>query len=235
MFDGGKGDDVFLGGSEQSSPNQGTDTADYESSSRSITVDLEGESRDGQIVHAWGRSIGDDQLFSIENVRGGKGDDTIKGDRSGNELRGNGGEDKLAGRDGKDKLYGGEDNDRLYGDDGDDKLKGDSGKDKLKGGDGEDRLNGGSGNDELNGGDDEDEFVFDDGYDKDVITDFENDTDVLCLDDSLWSGTKSVGDILNKFGKIVNGDAVFDFGSGDILTVLDVENLSWFKNDIIIA
>lgn len=106
----------------------------------------------------------------IENVRGGRGNDTIIGNQAKNTLWGNNGNDTLYGGEGDDKLYGGKGVDVLYGGPGNDYLYvdakgsalyggadndwlyGGAGHDGLDGGGGNDRLYGGAGNDRLVGG-----------------------------------------------------------------------------------
>jgi Ca2+-binding RTX toxin-like protein len=64
-------------------------------------------------------------LFALENLTGGSGNDTLVGDNAANVLRGNAGNDTLSGE---------------------------GGADRLDGGDGDDTLNGGTGNDQFLGG-----------------------------------------------------------------------------------
>ena len=104
---------------------------------------------------------------TIENARGGSGDDTITGNAADNTLIGNAGDDTLKGVGGEDILLGLDGNDTLLGGDGDDTLKGAGGDDSLLGGDGVDTLIGDDGNDTLNGGlgaDDMDGGLGDDLY-----------------------------------------------------------------------
>ena len=234
-LDPGSGNDFIFGGSQEWEVNQGTDTIDYGTSTKSVRVRLEGEEVSGKIVHATGSSIGTDRIYSVENVRGGSGADNIAGDAAKNVLYGNDGEDKLYGRDGADTLYGGSQRDSLYGEAGNDKLYGEGSGDVLNGGDGNDRLDGGTGSDKLTGGAGEDLFVYAVNYAKDKVLDFVDDMDTLRLNDNLWSGAKSVSEVIKSFADLVDGDAVFDFGDGDILTIADVDSLSSLKNDILIV
>lgn len=80
---------------------------------------------------------------TIENGRGGSGDDVLTGNAAGN---------LLAGRSGNDRASGGGGNDQLYGYAGNDVLRGGLGNDVLWGATGSDRLDGGAGADTLNGG-----------------------------------------------------------------------------------
>ena len=129
------------------------------------------------------------------------------------------GDDTLKGNEGDDYLKGGEGNDLLKGNKGDDLLKGKEGDDYMKGGNGQDTLTGNEGNDTLYGNDDDDIFEFYQGNDSDLIVDFENDIDTLYIDHNI-SGISSddVSSALSKAEQI-GSDVLFDFGSGDILTV----------------
>ncbi len=79
---------------------------------------------------------------TIENARGGQGNDTIVGNDAGNQLRGNGGDDTISGANGSDVIDGGLGNDTEKGGSGNDTfLAGiDRGNDTLNGGDGIDTI-----------------------------------------------------------------------------------------------
>lgn len=182
----------------------------------------------------------------IENAIGGNGDDLILGNNGRNTLTGGGGTDVLRGNGGNDLLRGGTGGDTLKGGGGDDSLKGEAGKDKLfgdsgkdvlsggsgndslKGGSGRDTLDGGGGNDVLLGGGGADRFVFAAGGDRDRIKDFADDLDSLRL--------KGFGDLDTVLGHAsqIGADVVFDFGGGDVLTVLNM-TVDALGDDIIIA
>lgn len=120
---------------------------------------------------------------TIENARGGTGNDTITGNDVSNRLFGGAGDDSLfgyagadvlvgdsgndtlEGGDGNDRLYGKEDNDTLRGGDGADLLLGEDGNDTLYGDAGADRLYGGSNDDIIYGGDDNDRLYGQNGND----------------------------------------------------------------------
>lgn len=152
ILDGGAGNDRLYGGAQAWDRPNGSDTADYRSSTAAIKVNLEGFYENGVLYHASGSQIGKDALYSIENIWGGNAGDEIVGNAEANILKGNGGSDKLYGRGGSDKLHGGSGNDLLFGEDGNDILYGDAGNDTLDGGAGSDKLYGGDGNDILKGG-----------------------------------------------------------------------------------
>ena len=77
-------------------------------------------------------------VSTIENIKGGFGNDALVGDARANTITGNDGDDTLTGRDGDDTLDGGPGEDALNGGDGDDTLDGGPGEDTLNGGDGND-------------------------------------------------------------------------------------------------
>lgn len=195
-----------------------------------------------------GRS-GNDFIYGDEGddtIYGNSGRDVLYGDDGNDTVRGNDGRDTLFGGRNDDLLIGGNQNDVLLGGIGDDTLRGQVGNDRLLGGDGNDILSGGGfadvllgqdGNDTLTGGSGADQFFFFLGYDADTITDFSDDEDQLRLDDALWagSGALTAAQVISTFASVVNGDAVFDFGNGDILTVEGVTNLSILENDIFIV
>jgi uncharacterized delta-60 repeat protein len=103
---------------------------------------------------------------------------------------GNGLNNVIIGDSGFDTLNGLDGSDTLLGNWGDDNLMGGNGLDSLDGGNGEDTLNGGLGNDVLTGGADDDHFTFNTALSStnvDTITDFGDGTDIIWLDDSIFS------------------------------------------------
>jgi Ca2+-binding RTX toxin-like protein len=126
---------------------------------------------------------------------------------------------------------GGAGNDTLIGNGAKNLLKGNNGSDVLKGKAGADTLVGNRGNDKLKGNAGNDNFVFKNNFNKDKVLDFQDNKDTIRLDDNLWNGTKSVNKVLSQFGTQNGSDFVFDFGDGDILTILDVTR-SQLNNDI---
>jgi Ca2+-binding RTX toxin-like protein len=128
---GGSGADLLHGG-------DGLDTANYDVSSRNVSIDL-----------ATGACSGDaagDQLVSIENFRGSNHNDQLGAAIAGGVLDGRDGDDRLYGNAGSDTLIGGSGADRLYGSSGNDRFIG--GRTLYgggEGGDGGDLLHGGGG------------------------------------------------------------------------------------------
>lgn len=110
--DGAVSADVMLGGA-------GIDTVGYEFSTKPVTVDLDGASRDdGQAGEH--DTVGAD----VEDLVGGTGADRITGNNADNGLFAGGGADVVHGGGGNDTIYGDAGADWLYGDAGDDSLDG---------------------------------------------------------------------------------------------------------------
>jgi Ca2+-binding RTX toxin-like protein len=153
VLKGGNGDDVLSGGG-------GVDSYDGGDGNDTILVD----SDSGNIIDLFQSTVindgygnrEDNAITSIENLSGGKGNDTLIGDNGANILTGNDGQDFLNGKGGNDQLNGGALEDILVGGDGDD---------NLSGGTQDDTLYGGKGNDILNGGSENDYVAFDNTYD----------------------------------------------------------------------
>jgi len=190
----------------------GTDTLDASAKTSAVHLDL----REGEFS-AFGSY--DDVVIAygvqIENATGGSGDDTIIGNGLANMLQGKGGSDTINAGANDDQIKGGGGKDILKGQGGKDNLKGGSGNDTLKGGAGKDTLNGQEGNDKLFGNKGPDRFVFTKNGDKDTIRDFENDIDEIRI---IGLGTEAQ---VLAMASNIDGDVVFDFGNGDMLTVLN--------------
>ncbi len=159
----------------------------------------------------------------IENVFMGDGNDTVFGNGLGNEIHGMRGNDLLRADLG---------NDKVYGDDGKDTLHGEDGNDKIWGGDSADQIYGSAGKDQLYGDLGNDSFVFAVGAGGDKIHDFEDDADVLKLDDAIWGGGLSKSDLIADYADVRNGNTVFNFGDGNKVTILGVTDTSIFLDDI---
>jgi Ca2+-binding RTX toxin-like protein len=143
----------------------------------------------------------------LTNIPGGVlalgGNDTVIGSADSELIFGNEGQDSISGGAGNDTLFGSKDNDQLDGGTGNDSIRGDLGDDIVRGGDDNDTLLGGKGNDQLFGdaGDDflsgdqgndtltgglgSDRFALSTGGGLDIITDFENGSDLILLPNGL--------------------------------------------------
>ncbi|WP_189410352.1 calcium-binding protein [Neogemmobacter tilapiae] len=114
-LEGGLGRDKLVGG-------LGQDEASYDSDEAGLRADLANPlSNSGQ--------AGGDSYEGVEDLRGGRGDDSLGGDGGNNQLTGLAGDDLLLGRGGADVLFGGDGADGLQGDAGDDTLFGGGGVD----------------------------------------------------------------------------------------------------------
>ncbi|MFO1036544.1 MAG: choice-of-anchor Q domain-containing protein [Geminicoccaceae bacterium] len=127
---GGAGDDLVQGGLGNDRLDGGTedwwgggDTVSYEEASGSVQVSL----TSGRAYGALGKDI----LTDFENIRGGRGWDSLGGDSGYNHLDGNAGNDKLYGLGGEDWLDGGGGEDMLLGGVGSDRLTGGAGRDRF--------------------------------------------------------------------------------------------------------
>ncbi len=136
-------------------------------------------------------------------IRSGAGRDKVQG-LAGNEVFDLGaGNDLGIGKAGHDRILGGTGNDTLRGDAGNDTLVGGAGQDSLIGGAGHDRLTGNGGNDV---------FIYARRGGVDVITDF-----TYGVDSIGFSGLTDPAASVRQVG----ADAVFDFGNGHRLIVLN--------------
>lgn len=175
---------------------------------------------------------GDDAIqggYGHDYINAGSGDDAVYGYMGDDRLGGSYGDDRLFGGLGDDSIWGGTGNDAMQGGVGDDYLHGGSGADVLYGYTGNDILNGALGNDRMAGGAGADTFIFTDGYDR--VMDFTDDVDTIQISQSVAGYGMDADDVL-AIGEIINGNAVFDFGNGDVLTIYDVSTLAVLENDL---
>ncbi|RQP07762.1 MAG: peptidase [Paracoccus sp. BP8] len=146
---------------------------------------------------------------------------------------GNGLANRITGNAHANRLSGLQGFDTLLGLGGNDTLVGGNGNDWLDGGAGADLLIGGYGNDTLLGGAGADHFAFHGG--RDVVRDFQDNIDTLRIDDALWGGgTRSVAQVL-QYARAVDGNTVFDFGNGNVLTLNGFANIAALQDDLIIV
>ena len=177
--------------------------------------------------------------FGADTLLGEAGNDTLVGGGSADSLEGAGGSDQLkedAGNDvlnggsGADSLLGGIGSDEFVAGGGGDVVKGGNGQDTLRGGDGNDTLDGGKGPDILFGGPGNDVFVFADGSGADQIRDYAAGKDIVDLTD-FGFGSKSAA---RAFADVSNGNVIFDFGGGDVLTISGAGDLTIFDVALIV-
>lgn len=118
--DSGAGDDLLIGGNGLGNDSYiggaGIDTIKYSSAAADIRVSLEEGNAYSIFENLAG--IGFDKLSGIENIIGGKFNDTLIGDKNKNLIDAGAGNDILFGGAGNDTLIGGEGNDTLDGGDG---------------------------------------------------------------------------------------------------------------------
>jgi len=139
--------------------------------------------------------------------------------------------DLFAGTSGNDTLHGTLADDTIHGGAGDDTLYGGPGNDTLFGDAGNDRLDGGPGNDTLTGGPGSDTFVYETGAD--TVTDFSH-AEGDKIDLTAIGGVASLADVMARATQ-AGANTVFDFGSGNTLTLNNVVENSLGANDFVIA
>jgi Ca2+-binding RTX toxin-like protein len=164
-----------------------------------------------------------------DTLNGGSQNDMLYGGNDADILNGDNGDDLLDGGSHNDILNGGNGVDTLIGGGGNDTLNGGAGSDVLSGGLGNDILHGGIGADTLSGGLNRDTFVFNATDYQDTITDFQNNVDYIDLSSFGFSTTAEAF----AFGSQVGDDYVFDFGNGDILTILNATEAQ-LGNDLVL-
>ncbi len=113
-LDGEGGDDSLLGGTGADQFNGGadTDTAKYTDHQDEVDASIATGADDGSVGE------GDEITASVENLRGGAGDDLLIGNADANRLAGSGGDDSLRGEGANDILDGGAGADAIEGGDG---------------------------------------------------------------------------------------------------------------------
>jgi hypothetical protein len=114
LLSGGLGADTLLGGSgaDVYSGGAGVDLAAYWGHSKPVTATIGDGPNDGAAQER------DDVQADIEQLAGGKSDDTLTANAGDNRLSGNGGNDRLRGGAGRDQLVGGDGDDTLDSADG---------------------------------------------------------------------------------------------------------------------
>lgn len=177
-----------------------------------------------------GTGIRDVRLLGVMGLsaNGNAAANQIIGNSGANSLQGLDGNDKLTAGLGNDKLFGGNGNDTLTAEGGNDLLRGSGGSDLLQGGEGSDKLYGDGGNDKLFGGNGADSFYFLSKFGKDQVSDFSlSGKDVLIFDDAIWGGRAlTESQVVSQYAKVSNGNVVFDFGDGMVLTLTGLTSTS---------
>jgi Ca2+-binding RTX toxin-like protein len=161
-----------------------------------------------------------------DRLTGGAGADVLIGNYSNNTLVSGAGNDTIYDGAGDGVLYGGTGADRLIGSGGNDRIYGAWGNDRLSGGNGNDRLSGDQGNDYLVGGSGADIFVFRADGDTDRIEDYDITLDRLFIEAFLTSGETNAANVVNNYASLLGADTVFDFGAGDVLTLMGLTDLT---------
>jgi Ca2+-binding RTX toxin-like protein len=118
--------------------------------------------------------------------------------------------------------------DTLTAGDGPTVLDGGNGNDALGGGIYADGLIGGRGNDSMTGGDGPDTFVFGSNFDKDVITDFKPNTDVIQFDHTLFA---NFADVQAHTASNGHGNTVITHDANNAITLQDVTLSSLHASD----
>lgn len=124
-------------------------------------------------------------------------------------------------------IGGTKNSEKLVGTSFKDKLFGYGGSDKIKGMDGDDVIEGGKGNDKLWGGDGADTFVFGSGEGRDIVNDFDINSDVIAIKGV--KGFSSVEDVL-AHAKQKGQHVEIDLGKGDKITLKFVKLADLKKN-----
>ena len=184
---GGDGDDFIVGDAGRSI-DEGAEGGDDT---------IEGGAGADTIFGDVGESLFDNASGGSDTLYGGDGNDILVGDVG-----------KIIGLDsegGDDTIFGGEGDDFIFGDafnetdglGGNDSLDGGAGRDTIFGESGNDRIDGGEGGDRIDGGEGDDRFVYRAGEGGrtmelvDVITGFEDGTDLIELVDGLEFGIRA--------------------------------------------
>ena len=236
-LDGGSGNDVLFGGNDDDMIFGGanSDRLFGEFGSDRLFGDSGNDTAyGGDGADEIDGGSGNDRLYGESGrdvINGGSGNDFLSGGYATDFLYGDVGNDELWGNKGGDQLFGGSGNDDVNGGDGDDMLSGDTGHDTLFGGHGNDVIIGGANNDTLTGGLGVDTFVFEGRFGRDIITDYDENYDILEIDRNSFSGNSS--DLLDRFGQDRGDSYVIDFRNGAAITLEGEFQTSQLENDIV--
>jgi Ca2+-binding RTX toxin-like protein len=150
-LNGGAGNDLLVAddvpdGTDSFAGNDGVDAVSYAGRSESVAVSLDNDPDDG------GRAEDDNIHVDVENVRGGRGPNTLRGSSDANVLTGGDALDVIESGSGDDVLRGLAGNDIFVPSFGDDTISGGDGNDLVvsqAGVDGGDAFTGGNGDDTM--------------------------------------------------------------------------------------
>ncbi|MGV6819500.1 MAG: Ig-like domain-containing protein [Parvularcula sp.] len=196
---------------------------------------------------------GNDKVFGGRDddvIDLGDGDDRAQGDDGNDMIFGGAGLDRMEGNAGDDTILGGDGNDSLIGKSGADVLLGEAGDDRVDAGTGNDLVEGGAGNDFIRGGAGLD--TLDGGIDNDTIDGgADNDVYVISLGDGvdeLVNFDRLGGDDVIEFrgfgtdfdeaaeilaaSSQVGSDVLIDFGTGQLVTLVNVQLADFAADDI---
>ncbi|SOC06423.1 M10 family metallopeptidase C-terminal domain-containing protein [Rhodobacter maris] len=258
---GSLGDDTLSGGegNDNLSGSDGNDLLDGDDGDDLIGGGLGDDEINGGAGNDFmGGGQGNDTVRGADGndtVNGGAGDDLLLGDAgndvigasfgndvlsggTGNDALGGGsGRDWIQGDAGNDTVGGGEGDDTIQGGTGDDFLAGGGRDDDIDGGDGNDIINGGEGDDTMSGGAGSDIFVFNEGHagDVDILTDFEQGTDLIRLlgvENAPGSGLQGYVDALWPEQVTYQGESALAlYYDGQMIVVLGVDTMT--KDDFL--
>lgn len=214
---GSDGDDVLIGrgGDDHLYGNAGRNTLGGGDGADVLYGD-----RDADVLNG-GRGF--DEIygdFGADTIDGGEGADMLQGMSQDDSIVGGSGLDTISGGWGDDALFGGDGGDDIFGGNGHDTLLGGRGNDTLHAGVGDydNRLNGGFGQDEIYTNIDPqscDTIVYRDDFSHDMVFHFGG-PDRL---DIVISGVAH--EDLGDYAVASGNDVDFDFGGGNILTLVD--------------
>ena len=203
-----------------------------------MVIELNGQGNDmvvATVDHTLAANV--ENLFLIGGDLNGAGNalnNYIEGTTGNNVLDGGTGDDTIDGLSGADLIDGGAGFDTLFGAFGSDTIFGGFGFDSIDGGGGADVLSGDRGDDTIVTGAGTDQIIFNLGDHSDTVMDFALGSDELHLDAALWGGGKTEAQVIADHATVVAGSTVFDFGGGDTVLLVGVNNLGALESDLVL-
>ncbi|WP_272490764.1 M10 family metallopeptidase C-terminal domain-containing protein [Mesobacterium pallidum] len=238
-LNGGGGKDTLDGGTgaDTMSGNGGDDRYDVDDAG-DVVIELNAQGNDMVVATInYSLAANVENLFLIGGDLNGAGnalDNYIEGTTGNNVLEGGSGDDTIDGLSGADLIDGGAGFDTLYGAFGSDTIHGGFGFDSIDGGGGADVLYGDRGDDTIVTGAGADQIIFNDGDHADTVMDFALGADELHLDAALWGGGKTEAQVIADHATVVAGSTVFNFGGGDTILLVGVNNLVALESDLVL-